>query len=195
VTDTAIRCKKCKQRIFYIPKNYSMNISVTCISCHDGTTKSKDTKPVRTAAANYAKVKKGKRLDIHPSYSFRSATEMNFARILNLNNLEWKYEERVFTFSGRTRKPFLYIMDFEIIKGNKEFPAGFYEVKGRMKPGDRNKLRLLKKHYPEEYSKTHVVIYSKYKKGDIKFCEKQNYRYMFYDALTKKYKDKIEQWE
>lgn len=190
MADRAVTCKKCKKKVFYIPKEYSMNISVTCTNCHDSKPKS-----IQTAAANYAKVRKGKRPDVHPTYSFRSATEANFARILNYLGLEWKFEERVFTFPDRKIKPFIYVMDFEILKGNQEFKEGFVEVKGYMRSWDRQKLRLLKKYYPEEFKQTYLILYNKYKKADIQFCEKQGYKYMFYDELTAKFKDKIKFWE
>lgn len=187
MTDKIIRCKKCKKKLFYLPKEYEMNLSVNCVDCHDG----KKTTKTHT----YSKMKKGKRVDIHPTYSFRSATEMNFARILNHLGLKWRYEERVFTFPDRKVRPFMYIMDFEVTKGNDIIPAGFYEIKGRMKPSDRQKLRLLKKYYPEEFEETQIVIYSKYKKKDIQFANKQGYKYLLYDQLTATYKDKIPNWE
>lgn len=191
MTDIPIKCNKCRKTIFYIPNEYEMNIPIICINCHDGR---KPAAP-RTATANFAKVRKGKRVDVHPTYSFRSATEANFARILNYLNLEWKFEERVFTFPDRKVRPFMYIMDFEIIKGCSEIKKGFYEIKGYMKAADRQKLRLLKKYYPNEFKETTVVIYNKYRKKDIKFVDQQGYKYLFYDKLTKQYQNLIPNWE
>ncbi len=190
-----ISCKKCKKGLFYMPSGYSMDIKVTCLACTD----KKPTKPKKktrqTASACYAKMKKGPRTDVHPTYSFRSRTEANVARIFNLQKVNWKFEERAFTFSDYKRKPHVYIMDFEITKGNKKFPAGFYEVKGYMTPQSRQKLRRLLKHYPEEAAKTTVIIYTKYKKKDIEFCKKLNYKIMFFDQLTKEFESKIPNWE
>ena len=200
VGNKIVKCAKCKKEIFYIPDTYKMACKVTCISCGDNKPK---VKVKRTAAANYARTKKGIRKDIHEIYSFRSATEANFARILQYHNITWKYEERAFTFDGYKTKPHVYIMDFELLstpKKNKKnaaegFQVGFYEIKGYMDARSRNKLRRLKKCYPEEFKITCVVLYSKYKKKDIEFCEKMGYRYMFYDGLTKHYKDLIPTWE
>jgi hypothetical protein len=172
-----------------------MDIDVVCIACHTG--KKPKSKTIRTVSSNFARTKKGIRADVHPTYHFRSATEANFARVLNYLGLQWKFEERVFSFShgGYKTKPYVYIMDFEIIKGNSEFPAGFYEIKGYMRADARKKFRRLKKLYPEEYKDTYVVLYTKYKKKDIEFCKRLGYQMMFYDEITKKYKDKVKGWE
>jgi hypothetical protein len=89
-------------------------------------------------------------------------------------------------------------MDFELI-GRKKLPDGleygWIEVKGYMDARSRNKLRRYKKCWPEDAAKTTVIIYTKYKKKDIEFCEKLGYKYLFYDELTKKYSDLIPEWE
>jgi hypothetical protein len=195
VANRAIKCSNCKKGIFYLPAGYKMDLKVTCVSCHKGIKKVK--KARQTAAASYAKMKKGVRQDIHSSYSFRSATEANFARILEKLGIKWKYEERAFMFDGFVykTKPFVYVMDFELISGTDKFPAGFYEIKGYMTPASRQKLRRLKKCYPEEFSRTTVVIYNKYKKADIEFCNKLGYRYMLFDELTDIYSPEIPTWE
>ena len=203
MTDKLIKCSKCRKGIFYIPEGYTMGIKITCISCKKSkSTKTKTTR--RTASANYAKIKKGRRLDVHPTYSFKSPTEANFARIMNFLNLEWKYEERAFSFDGYKRKPHVYIMDFEIIGQKAPPPSGFehhnlengyYEIKGYMTPQSREKLRRLKRHYQEEFKRTRVVIYNKYKKQDIEFCDKVGYQHMFYDELTKIFQPLIPEWE
>lgn len=197
MSDLPVKCSKCKKKIFYIPEDYEMDIPVECVYCHDGIKPRRKKKTGRTLTGNYAKTRKGVRVDVHPTYSFRSATEANFARILNYLGLEWRYEERVFTFDhgGYKTKPYVYVMDFEIIKGNAEFPAGFYEIKGYMTASARQKLRRLKKLYPEEYKRTTVVIYTKYKKKDIEFCKRLGYIRMFYDEITKKYSKLIKGWE
>jgi len=202
MTDRIVRCSKCNKDIFYIPNSYTMGIKIQCVSCHNNKPTVK--KRPMTLSASYARMKKGIRPDIHHKYSFKSATEANFARILNFLNLDWRYEERAFTFSGYKTKPHVYIMDFEIIghKGScplgfedHNFEIGYYEVKGYMRPESRKKLRRLKKHYKEEYEKTTVILYNKYKKADIELCQKLKYNYNLYDALTKKYKEYIPEWE
>ena len=197
----AIKCSVCKKGIFYLPDGYDMDLKIECVDCYKKTklkpSKRKKTKVRQTAAASYAKMKKGVRPDVHPSYSFRSATEANFARILQFINVQWKYEERAFMFDkfGYKTKPFLYVMDFELLSSTKEFPAGYYEIKGYMTPASRQKLRRLKKCYPEDFKRTIVVIYNKYKKKDIEFCEKLGYKYMLFDELTSKFESLIPTWE
>jgi len=193
MANRAVKCSKCKKGIFYLPDGYTMDLKVECIACHKGTKTKKRTR--QTAAASYAKMKKGVRPDIHPTYSFRSATEANFARIMNKLGVSWKYEERAFSFSGYKTKPHVYIMDFEITEGCEKLPAGYYEIKGYMTPQSRQKLRRLKKCYPEEFSRTIVVLYNKYKKKDIEFCKKLGYKIMLYDQLTEEFSKEIPTWE
>lgn len=194
VVNKSVSCSKCGKKVFYIPSTYAMNIPIVCVECHKGVKPNKSNN-IQTVSGMYARVKKGKRIDIHPTYSFKSATEANFARILNLLGLEWRYEERVFTFPDRKRKPFLYIMDFEIIKGNDRFFPGFYEVKGFMNSESRNKLTLLKKVHPVEAAKTTVIVYTKYRKKEIDFCQKKGYKVFCYDELTKEFSPQIKTWE
>jgi uncharacterized Zn finger protein (UPF0148 family) len=194
-------CNKCGNELFYLKDGYKMACQVVCVACGDKKngkkTKKKGIKA--TAAGNFARTKKGKRKDVHPTYSFNSATEANFARILEFLEVDWKYEERAFTFTNYKTKPHVYIMDFEITggrRGKKDgLLHGFYEIKGYMDARSRNKLRRLKKNYPEEAAKTCVVIYNKYKKKDIEFCKKLGFRYILYDALTEKYEPQIPTWE
>jgi hypothetical protein len=181
-----------------------MGIEVICIPCSTKVRHRhrKLKKPqVRNAVANYAMAKKGVRKDIHPTYSFRSATEANVARLLTHLGVTWRFEERSFTFDGYKTKPHIYVMDFQIDKvdGRKTVPSeireGYVEVKGWMNPESRQKLRRFKKHYPEEATKTTVIIYDHHRKKDIEFCEKMGYKYLFYDLLTKEYSSKIDNWE
>lgn len=203
VGSKVVHCSKCKTELFYLPNSYKMTVNVVCVRCGDNKPCKTKKKTKVTAASNYSRTKKGIRKDIHLTYSFRSATEANFARILQYHNITWKYEERAFTFDGYKTKPFVYIMDFEItgaVKKNKKntyegLQIGFYEIKGYMDARSRNKLRRLKKCHPEEFKTTCVVLYSKYKKKDIEFCEKLGYRYMFYGEMEKYYKELIPTWE
>lgn len=189
--DLPVRCSICKKIAFYLPTGYSLNIDIKCVSCHE---KKHPPKEKKTNSNVYSKIKKGIREDVHKSYFFRSPTEANFARILKSLKIKWKYENKLFTFDGYKRKPFSYLMDFEITEGNSRFPAGYYEIKGYMNSQSRQKLRRFKKHYPEESNNTTIVIYSKYNKKDIAFCESLNYKYMFYDVLSKEF-DALKNWE
>ena len=173
-----------------------MSCPIICVKCHRKKPKTKALP--RTAAANFARTRKGVREDIHPKYCFRSATEANFARILEYHKCKWTFEERSFVFSGYKTKPFVYIMDFAVEKSKNKpdwLVPGFYEIKGYMTADSRTKLRRLKKNYPEEAAKTIVVIYNKYKKKDIEFCEKYGFKHLFYDELTKEYEGLIPTWE
>jgi hypothetical protein len=114
---------------------------------------------------------------------------------MNHLGLEWKYEERAFTFEGYRSKPHVYIMDFEILDGNRAFPKGFYEIKGYMNGQSRQKLRRFRKHYNEEANRTTVVVYSSGRKDDVKFCTDNEFKVMGYNEITKAYGNDVPGWE
>lgn len=191
-------CSKCGKELFYMPDGYKMAMKIICVDCgNKKAAKPKKTKTITTAASNFARTKKGIRKDIHPTYSFKSATEANFARIMEFLGIKWKYEERAFSFSDYKTKPFIYLMDFEITSpgGFRGIDCQYIEVKGYMDARSRNKLRRLKKCYPAEAAKTIVVIYAKSKKKDIEFCKKMGFQYLFFDELTKEFEPQIPTWE
>jgi hypothetical protein len=188
-----VKCKQCNKELFYLPSNYAMSFDVICIECEDGKKKS-ISKKIQTASSRFAQTRKGKREDLGND-TFRSATEANFARILTKLNIEYKFEQRTFFFHDYKVKPHQYTPDFEIIKGNEQFPAGWYEIKGYMDGPSRTKLKRLYKNYPEEAAKMIIVLYRKGDKKAIEFCNKQGYRYMFYDELTKQFAFDIPKWE
>lgn len=191
-----IKCNLCHKHAVYVPAK-NKDIEVVCLMCGGKTKKTvkKTVKTIRTASSNYANVKKGKRLDIHPTYSFRSATEANFARILQYLKQDFKFEERVFTFDGYKNRPFLYIPDFELTKNSKKFPKGWYEIKGWMDTKSRQKLKRFKKHYPEEASNLTVIVYRKSDRAATEFCKKLGVKILFWDQLSKEYKLLIPKWE
>lgn len=192
----SVKCSVCEKVACYVDSIYEVDFKVVCPNCHKRKGRFKKERPQRVAAANYSKTKKGIRPDVHYKYSFKSATEANFARILNYIGCRWQYEERAFTFDGYKTKPHVYVMDFQIISGGtKELPNGFYEIKGFMTPASRQKLRRYKNNYKEESQKTTVVVYNKYKKKDVEFCKSLAYRVDYYDRLTEKYSKLIPGWE
>lgn len=192
-----IKCSQCSKKIFYLPPEYEMDIDVICYECGSG---KKTSTGNRTASGNYSRAKKGIREDVHPEHFFRSKTEANVARIFNYLGLSWEYENRKFSFHGYTRKPWAYLMDFEITKSNAlakkiGLAEGWVEVKGYMNGASRNKLRRLKKEYLEDFNKTTVVLYRRSDKKAIEFCDKLGIKYIFYEDLKNEFFNKIESWE
>lgn len=199
-----VRCSGCKTTVGFIPDSYTIGVDFLCPECNGIKKKrKKKVKAVRTAAGNYANTKGGVRLDIHPTYYFRSATEANVARLFQYLGAQWKFEERTFTFSNAKykTKPWIYVMDFEITKLDKRkklpdwLSMGWIEVKGWMNSQSRQKLRRLRANYPEDADKTLVILYDKYRKKDMKFCDKYGYKWITYDTLVKEYKNIIKGWE
>lgn len=190
-----IKCSKCGKELFYLPTGYDMAFKVVCIDCGQNKPKKKVDGRKIPASAKFAKAKRGKREDIHPKYVFRSATEANFARILDLEKVKWKFEERVFTFTGYERKPFQYIPDFEVTKGTRRFKKGWYEVKGYMDSKSRSKLKRFRIVYPKEAANMTIVLYRSTDKRNIEFCKKLGFKTMFYDKLTEEFEPRIPTWE
>ena len=193
-----IKCSKCGKDLFFLPVGYDMAFTVVCVECEtktDSKKKASPAPPVRTATANFARTKKGPRLDVHPTYSFRSATEANVARIFEYSKVQWNYEQRVFTFADRKVRPFQYIPDFEIVKGTVPFSPGWYEVKGWMDSESRGKLRVFKQKYPEEAARMTIILYRSGEKKNIEFCKNLGYRVLFFDQLTKEFAPIIPTWE
>lgn len=133
--------------------------------------------------------KSGKREDLNSIY-FRSSWEANYARILNLQNIEWQYEPRTFNFTGYTRGAISYTPDF-YVQNNK-----WIEVKGHLDSKSRTKILRFKKQYPEEYQKLEFVI-SKYSKKAKDWFEKHcaDRPLHFYQDLKSMFCDIIPNWE
>jgi len=192
---TKVICSKCKQPAFYLPSKYDMNIPILCIACGSGKKRT-----VKTAAARYANIKRGKREDLGDDF-FRSPTEANFARALVSLKIPYEFEKRVFTFANYERKPFQYIPDFKILPHKsksawgKQFTPGWYEIKGWMNSESRSKLKRFRICYPEEAKKMTVVVYARSDRAAAEFCKKEGFRVLYWDVIRKDFEVKIPTWE
>lgn len=74
----------------------------------------------------------------------RSAWEADFARILKLHNLNYKYEPRVFRLIKPNGEIIHYTPDFYIKSNNT-----FYEVKGWLHDLDKEKIKLFQEQHPQ----------------------------------------------
>lgn len=74
---------------------------------------------------------------------FRSRWEANVARILNYEELVWKYEHKSFLLIRSNGTKVTYRPDFNV-------EGVWWEVKGYMRPEDREKIELFKQQYCEE---------------------------------------------
>jgi hypothetical protein len=195
---TPVICNKCANVVCYISEEYMIDCDIVCYQCKNNKKKIVK-KEKKNAVSTYSASVKGVRKDVHSTYSFRSKTEANFARILNHLGLRWEYEERVFVFSGYKNKPHMYVMDFEVLTETPEslsvgIRKGFYEIKGYMTSSARSKFRRMKKQYEAEFSESCLVIYSKYNKADIRFCINTGLYSLFYDKLTEEFSH-LPNWE
>ena len=94
---------------------------------------------------------------------FRSTWEANFARILNYLNISYEFEPKKFNMIDKNGLPFGYTPDFKI--KNK-----YIEIKGYWHVGDKEKMQLFKKYFPNE--KMHIIDKSLYLKYKNKFSHK-----------------------
>jgi len=180
-----VRCSRCKKAIGADSKIREVE---KCFACHRG----KEKVPPKTAASNFARVKKGPAKDLpkkYREYHFRSAWERNFARVLCKKKIEWTYEERVFQFYGVSRRPFQYVPDFYEVKADI-----YWEVKGYLRSQDRSKMRRLKAQYPEAFKKMRALL-SKNNKAAIAFYSRVGIPMSFIEDLREEWSDKIKAWE
>lgn len=103
----------------------------------------------------YSRMKSGKRADLGGQF-FRSATEANYARFLNMFNVKWEYEPKEFEFYAIARGTRFYIPDFYLPDKD-----AWIEVKGWMDSKSVIKLKRFKKYYNEEFKKLTIVTSSK----------------------------------
>lgn len=82
----------------------------------------------------------------------RSRAEAAHAAVLEMQRkagviADWRHEPRRYTFPDRTRAPLFYLPDFEVTALD-----GFtfmVEVKGHWQSRDRERIRLMARHYPD----------------------------------------------
>jgi len=142
-------------------------------------------------------IRGGRRADLDSLY-LRCSWEANYARILNLLELEWEYELRTFEFPIRRGTRF-YTPDFYLNKVDQ-----WHEVKGRWDSKSKTMLRRFKKYFPDEFAKLYIVtsdIWGKSKTAKsvrtflICTLRLSPERIINYTALSKKYRSIITGWE
>lgn len=98
---------------------------------------------IGTTENAYSRCKGGVRPDL--GQYFRSSWEANIARILDYENIEWKYEPKRFFFDEEINGIASYQPDFYLPQFNK-----WIEVKGWMDDKSKLRLKLFAEQYPEE---------------------------------------------
>lgn len=122
----------------------------------------------------------------------RSGWEASVLRWLNHMGIEWEYEPKRFYFDykrgARSYMPDIYLPNYE---GTDHW----LEVKGRLPPSDKTKLRRFRKHYPDEFAKLMVIPPAKNSEAAA-FCRDMNIPIMaYFNELKKEYRDLIPTWE
>lgn len=135
----------------------------------------------------YAHTKSGYRADL--GLNVRSGWEANTLRILKSYDIPFEFEPKVFYFPVK--------------RGNKAYTPDIYlpktdewiEVKGYLDKNSEIKLKRFKKHYPDEFAQLTMVI-GRSSKKNREFCEELGVpRVLFYENLSKLFKDRIPTWE
>lgn len=127
--------------------------------------------PFNTTSNAYSRTKSGKRKDLGNQY-FRSSWEANIARILDYENIEWKYEYKRFYFEDESNNVLSYQPDFYLPQFNK-----WIEVKGWFDEKSKIRIDKFEKEYENEYNNL-IIIDSE-----------------FYLSLAKEFKYIIAYWE
>lgn len=107
----------------------------------------------------YTSAKGGYRSDL--CRYFRSCWEANFARILNVQQKTWQYEEHTFQLENSIS----YTPDFYVIEDDI-----FYELKGRMDDKSQRQLELMKTKF--SHIKLEVIDSAKYKSLKAEYHDK-----------------------
>lgn len=90
----------------------------------------------------YSRARSGKRADLQGMF-FRSAWEANIARVLNYENIAWRYEPKTFYFQNSevvSYMPDFYLPEYDL----------WVEVKGWMDEKSQKKLKAFGEEYPHE---------------------------------------------
>lgn len=133
----------------------------------------------------FSRTKSGIRKDIGNIF-FRSSWEANFARVLNIENRNWKYEPKDFKIndSGDVYIPDFYLPEEDI----------WVEVKGWLMPNNKKKLKLFMESNKEIAEKLYFLIDKKDSKTSL-YLKKIGYdKQIYYNEIRIKYKNKIN-WE
>lgn len=133
----------------------------------------------------YSRTKSGVREDI--GFYVRSNWEANYVRILNLENIGYAYEKTIFDLKTEKYGIKKYIMDFTL-------NDGFVEVKGWLNDSSKKTLKMFKECCPKEFNETTLVINKKDDKTHKWLHRLGIKKFIFYNELRVKYKDKIN-WE
>jgi predicted amidophosphoribosyltransferase len=70
---------------------------------------------------------------------FRSSYEVNFAKFLDLSNIEWEYENKTFNLGNTTYTPDFYLPEFDC----------WIEIKGWWRDKAKQKVKKFRKIYPK----------------------------------------------
>ena len=130
----------------------------------------------------FSRTKSGVREDL--GIYMRSNWEANYARILNLEKKDWKYEKNIFKLKTEKDGMKDYIMDFTI-------KEGFVEVKGWLDPKSKKTLRMFKECCINDFNKTALVINQENDKTHKWLKRLGVKKFIFYKDLRNKYKNKI----
>ena len=130
--------------------------------------------------------KTGPRVDL--DFVCRSGWEANVARVLKLHDIKFDFEPEVFYFPVK-RGTKAYTPDFYLKKTDE-----WIEVKGFLDDKSRTKIKRFKTYYPEKFEKL-IIITSKYNKKCKQLCEDLEINVIFYEELSRTYKDRISLWE
>ncbi len=104
----------------------------------------------RITSPKAAKGKSGIRKDISPTICFYSRWEANFARILNMMDIQWEFQPRRFDLLTQKYTPDFYLPEYDL----------FIEIKNFLSEFSRNRDERFRKLYPD--IKLHLLLKDEY---------------------------------
>ncbi len=111
--------------------------------------------------------------------SFASKAECEFAKDLETKDINWEYEPEKFEWWPPPVKVRTYTPDFKIVRADGSY---FYvEFKGYLRPGDKTKMRAIKKQNPDVDIRFVFMNAYKYASKNIR---KDGTRQMYHEWAT-----------
>lgn len=121
---------------------------------------------------------------------FRSRYEANIARYLNLCDIEWIYEPKVFRFEKIKQGTMAYRPDFWCPKIEM-----WIEVKGWLTQKGHTALKRFMKYYPKEAARTILVVEKFGYKAHAQLLDAGFKEFWFYRQIRSQVADLIPRWE
>lgn len=127
----------------------------------------------------------------HLGFSVRSSWENNFCLYLAHKKIRYEYEPKSFYFPEKTGAQ-SFLPDYLMTVRGKEV---WCEVKGWIRSKDITKMKRLKKHHPDVFSKMTYVVEKPGCKADISYKQIGLKPFVYYNEIQDQFGHLLKNWE